>query len=143
MKLNYFADSPWQGAAKGRCVTDGTDWNPDRARRTKQNQTHIPMKQLPPMSWGRSAMSAMFPTLLAVFRSGLFNPNQRSRRSSVATIRCRPAPWLTLGSMMLCLLAGTFSPPRAAAGSGRVNNDGTIDITINLRFTPTPGILAT
>lgn len=38
-------------------------------------------------------------------------------------------------------LLATLAPPSAPGGSGVVNTDGTIDITLNLRFPPTPDML--
>src|SRR5262245_8561606 len=40
-------------------------------------------------------------------------------------------------AVILCLFCAAFSPRRAQAGSGRVNNTGTIDVTLSFRFPPT------
>jgi hypothetical protein len=61
----------------------------------------------------------------------------------VAVPRCRPLRTLGLWSAILILFASAFGLSSALAGSGRVNNDGTIDITLNFRFPPTAGDLAT
>ncbi|HTG43044.1 MAG TPA: VWA domain-containing protein, partial [Verrucomicrobiae bacterium] len=44
--------------------------------------------------------------------------------------------WSAIGLIIVSLLVATFVPSPAQAGSGRVNNDGTIDITLNFRFPP-------
>ncbi len=50
---------------------------------------------------------------------------------------------LSLSVAILTLVAGhLIGPSRTHAGSGIVNPDGTIDITLNVRFPPTPEIMA-
>lgn len=71
-----------------------------------------------------------------------FLPNHKSvPNDSPLASSLRPTLCLALWSVIFILLAADFGPTSALAGSGRVNNDGTIDITLNFRFPPNAGDL--
>lgn len=44
-----------------------------------------------------------------------------------------------LGHLVVAVVIGAVCCPVALAGSGQINNTGTIDITVNFRFPPTTG----
>src|SRR5688500_12069149 len=78
----------------------------------------------------------MVSVLLCWLTPNLFSSMQPAPRGQTLRRRSVRAGWTT--ACCLLLLA-----PNSPAGSGRVNSNGTIDISVGFRFPPTPADLAT